>query len=364
MYNNPVKIIETYDYQKEVSKRLNDLHITNPVVITDPSIAKFYHVDTVYKPYSLFYVNNPNPDIINCQKAIDYCSIRHHDCVIAIGGGSVIDTAKVVRASLGTGITDINNLFLSSESFKLNVPGIYIPTTHGSGSEVTMWATVWDIGEKKKYSLSHPNLYAETVILDGSLLLSLPLGLSLTTMLDALSHSFEAIWNKNANLTSTNYAIEAICLILYNVDALKNDPKNLAIRKNLLRASNIAGLAFSNTKTAAAHSISYPLTMNYKIPHGIAASMTLLPLIKKQESLIRNELERIITKLGMDSLDQVYEKIKNIPGSYLKYRLKDWDVKVDGLSYLADESFSNDRINNNRVELSREDVYQILSDIY
>ena len=141
---------------------------------------------------------------------------------------------------------------------------------------------------KKKYSISHPDLYPSSAILDGQLTLSLPLTTSIVTIMDALSHSFESIWNKNANPISTKYAIEAIKVILSNIDELKNNPKNNKIRTKILIASNKAGLAFSNTKTAASHAISYPLTQYYGIPHGIAASMPLIPLLKINHDKISN----------------------------------------------------------------------------
>ena len=109
-----------------------------------------------------------------------------------------------------------------------------------------MWGTVWNMDEKKKYSISHPNLYPSIAILDGKLTLTLPLDLSITTVMDALSHSFESIWNKNRNPTSVGYAIEAISLILENSEGLKQNPLDLEIRDKLLIAANKAGLAFSN----------------------------------------------------------------------------------------------------------------------
>ena len=138
------------------------------------------------------------------------------------------------------------------------------------------------------------NTKAQTLkSLYGKLLLTLPLDISITTVLDALSHSFESIWNKNANNKSTEYAIKAISIILQNIEGLKEDPYNADIRNNLLEASTTSGLAFSNTKTAAAHSMSYPLTINYGIPHGIASSICLIPLLEFNRKLMQSSLEKI-----------------------------------------------------------------------
>jgi phosphonate metabolism-associated iron-containing alcohol dehydrogenase len=364
MYHNPVKIIETNDFLSEVFIGFRNYNIKSPLLITSPSIVKLHKIDVAFNPYSTFIVNNPNPDIISCQKILDFCSTKKFDGIIAIGGGSVMDTAKVAMASLGLGINDIRTLLKNSESLQTKILSIFIPTTHGSGSETTMWATVWDMKQKKKYSLSNPNLYAALAILDGSLMLSLPIDISLTTTLDALSHSFEAIWNKNSNSISTNYAIEAICLILENVDKLKKEPENIEIRNNLIRASMIAGLAFSNTKTAAAHSISYPLTMRYNIPHGIAASISLTGLIKIQENKIGSSIDLINQKLKLATVDELIEKIHAISKNCLKYTLSEWGVDKDSLKLLAAEAFANERINNNLVTLSKDDVYTILLNNY
>ena len=274
-----------------------------------------------------------------------------------------MDTAKVVLATIGTGIFDINKLLTFTEPYEYGVPSIFIPTTHGTGSEVTMWGTIWDTVGKKKYSISHPNLYPSAAILDGNLTLSLPMDISIITVMDALSHSFEAIWNKNANKTSTSYAIEAISLIIENIENFKMNPSNLVIRKNLLIAANLAGLAFSNTKTAAAHSISYPLTINYGIPHGIAASVSLIPLLKLNSSLIMNSLDGLLNKI-MLPYDQLISKIKGIADGVVSLRLSDWGVAWNDLNSICAESFTKDRMENNIRKLNKEDILAILKDIY
>ena len=197
----------------------------------------------------------------------------------------------IAPESIVLGANESTNVTISfspsaTGNFSQTIASIFLPTTHGTASEVTMWGTVWNMKEKKKYSISHPDLYPGVAILDGNLTLSLPLNISIMTVMDALSHSFESIWNKNANPTSTDFAISAICSILDNGEALKENPTDLAIRNNLLKAATVAGLAFSNTATAAAHSMSYPLTIHYGIPHGIASSISLIPLLEKNAEFI------------------------------------------------------------------------------
>ena len=162
---------------------------------------------------------------------------------------------------------------------------ISIPTTAGTGSELTCWATIWDEENQRKHSLIHPSLFSKISIFDSNLTLSLPKKITIETSLDAMSHSFESIWNINSNPVSNIHARNSIGIILKNLPLLINDLKNLRLREEIMRASMFAGLAFSNTKTAISHSISYPITLKYKIPHGIACSFTLPIILKSVQGL-------------------------------------------------------------------------------
>jgi len=264
---------------------------------------------------------------------------------------------------LSTKKTGIFKLIGYTDDYPQSIPSIFLPTTHGTASEVTMWGTVWNLEEEKKYSISHINLYPNMAILDAGLTISLPLEISISTTMDALSHSFESIWNKNANSKSTDFAITAICSILENGPKLKDNPRDLDIRNNLLNASTFAGLAFSNTKTAAAHSISYPLTIHYGIPHGVASSLSLIPLMDINREWIKEPLDRICSKMDMD-YEKLKETIMSIPEGIIPYSLTDWGIPEDQVPKLADESFTKGRMDNNIVDLTTDDVLMILKDIY
>ena len=275
-----------------------------------------------------------------------------------------MDTAKCVMAALGTGLDHVLALFDHDAPYPHPVPAIFIPTTHGTASEVTMWGTIWDMVNECKHSLSHPDLYPRFAILDPHLTLSLPLDISLTTSLDALSHSFEAIWNKNANDRSTAYAIAAIATILDFAVRLKDDPGQLDVREQLLNAATTAGLAFSATRTAAAHSISYPLTIHFGLPHGIAASIALVPLLKINQSAIQPALASLYSSLSLNGLDQLADTMGAIPEGILKFRLRDWGVQQDQLDWLIPQCFSKGRMDNNIIDLSHGQVRTILEEIY
>lgn len=364
MYYNPVKVIETDSWQTALTKSISELNIYNPLVITSFGNIKRIGLLNLFDKRIIFSEIENNPTLSSCQLAIDFSRNNSYDGVIAIGGGSVMDTAKTVMAAMGTEIYELKKLFSLKSPFPHRMPAIFIPTTHGTASEVTMWSTIWDMIDKKKYSISYPELYPDVAILDGSLTLSLPLELSITTILDALSHSFEAIWNKNASEKTNNYAIEAISIILQNVKKLKKNRNGIETRNSFLKASNLAGLAFSNTKTAAAHSISYPLTISYGIPHGIACSMPVIPLLKINEKAIKSQLEMLFRKTGINSLSELEKIILNIPENIIKFNLRDWNVNKSHLEDIVERSFTKDRMGNNIVDLNSNDVLGILKEIF
>ena len=362
-YFNPVKIIYTENWFHELKSSQNNLDMSNPIIITSPGNRKRLHLDSEFNPVSIFSDIGQNPNFVDCDNVIKFCKGMNYDGVIALGGGSVMDLAKVVLAHLSLGKTDIIDLIEHKKKYPKFIPSIFLPTTHGTASEVTMWGTVWDKKEKRKYSISHPKLYPNTAILDGNLTLTLPMEISITTVLDALSHSFESIWNKNANIKSTENAITAICLIIENCVQLKKRSNDLAIRNNLLKASTTAGLAFSNTKTAAAHSISYPLTIRYGIPHGIASSISLIPLLEINRDLIQDPLDKICILLNL-TFSELIEEIKEIPLDVIPFSLSEWGIQECGLPELVNESFTKGRMDNNIVDLNEEDVKHILMNIY
>ena len=292
-YFNPVKIVYTKNWLIKLKISQKNLSISNPILVTSPGNRKRLKLDSKFNSDSIFSEIGENPNFADCSNVISFCNGKSYDGVIAQGGGSVMDLAKVVMAFLSTGETNIVDLLEYKRKYERSIPSIFLPTTHGTGSEVTMWGTVWDMKEKKKYSISHIELYPSIAILDGNLTVSLPMDISIMTILDALSHSFESIWNKNANKKSTEYAIDAITIILSNVEFLKQNPTDLNVRNKLLEAATKAGLAFSNTKTAAAHSISYPLTIRFGIPHGVASSLSLIPLLEINGEHIKEPLNKI-----------------------------------------------------------------------
>ena len=223
----------------------------------------------------------PNPDCADlasqCQRARDVREVPQ--LVVALGGGSVIDTAKVMAAARGNFNRVWEVLSTGQGASSLDpLPIIAAPTTAGTGSEVTSWATVWDGSGGRKYSLAASSLHPTHAVLDPELTLSCPRGLTISTGLDALSHALESLWNRNANPVSATHAVAAAREILEVLPVISRQLSDRTLRARMLRAAMFSGLAFSNTKTAIAHSMSYPVTLRHGLVHGIACSFT-LPMV-------------------------------------------------------------------------------------
>ena len=164
-----------------------------------------------------------------------------------------------------------------------------------------MWGTIWDEESHEKRSISHPRLYPEAAILVPSLTHSVPRETTVAAALDALSHAMESIWNVAANPVSDAVAIRAITLIPSALRRVIEAPDDGDARRTLLEGSLLAGLAISNTRTALAHSISYPLTAELGVPHGIAASLTLPQLLAEVGRGAPDRAAPIVKALGATS---------------------------------------------------------------
>ncbi len=225
----------------------------------------------------------PNPDFHMLTEACALFAAAQPvpEVIVALGGGSVIDAAKVVAAG-GNGFGAVKRYLEdgAGEDALTTIPIIAIPTTAGTGSEMTSWASVWNTDTGRKHSLSRESLYATDALIDPELMVGMPRALTVHTALDALSHSLESIWNVNGNPVSTNHAVNAATEILEWLPELVDNLGNLDLRVRIARAATFAGLAFSNTKTALAHSISYPITLHHGTPHGLACSFS-LPMVMR-----------------------------------------------------------------------------------
>lgn len=243
----------------------------------------------------------PNPDVdgLDALYRDFWRTQRDSEVVVAVGGGSALDTAKGLMVGTEGGEFDaLVALLATGKPFKPHRVKtlIAVPTTSGTGSEVTGWATIWHRAAGKKYSLHLPETWPEAAMVDPELVLSLPAGPTLAAGLDALSHALEAIWNVNANPVSDEHAVAAAREVLATLPALMKNLSDLGLRSRMARAATTAGLAFSNTRTALAHSISYDMTIHYGLPHGIACSFT-LPLVLRRALGVCAERDAVLARV-------------------------------------------------------------------
>ena len=281
----------------------------------------------------------PNPDYrLLAEQTGRFAKLeRQPDVIVALGGGSVIDSAKVFAAA-GGDFGKIRTFLESQKGAELlsATPVIAVPTTAGTGSEVTCWGTVWDEANGKKYSLARPNLYPTHAVVDPRLMLGKPLLLTVSTGLDALSHSLESLWNVNNNPVSANHAVSAARNILEVLPKLVKDLGNIELRSRMAMAALFAGLAFSNTKTAIAHSLSYPVTLRHGVQHGIACSFSLPMVLRSVQGvggLCEDSLKQIFgadLMRGADDLENLLGLlgISTNPAAY-KIDRQEWRLLIE-----------------------------------
>ena len=219
--------------------------------------------------------------------------------LLAIGGGTTLDLAKIARFRF-------NDLNTAPAVWRANkLPKQHhrhtlwcAPTTSGTGSEVTPWATLWDLDPDTplKRSWSSAQGFADRALVDPSLTLTCPAHLTRDTALDTLAHALESIWNHQANDLTRPLAIQAAQIVLHTLPDLLLRPQDLALRSLLSKASLMAGLAMSQTQTALAHALSYDLTLHEQLPHGHACAVWLpmvMALATEQSTQVQDDLEQV-----------------------------------------------------------------------
>lgn len=309
-------------------------------------------------------IPNPTPHLINSltQKIKNI----EADYIIALGGGSCIDAAKCISALINSNKCSIQDLIHKDNSIDNQkiIDVIAVPTTSGTGSEVTPFATIWDNVENKKYSLVGDDIYVAHALCDPMLTIGMPWEVTLCTGLDAIAHSLESIWNRNANLLTLRSSMLAFQMAKNSLPALKNDDNEL-LRTNMMAASLLAGLSISQTKTAISHSISYPITSHLKLNHGFAASFTLPEILLWTYECDNGNISKLLNYLNYKNIFELYDSINDLfifcdVGMHIKEKIKDYKLLPAFISqmYTAGRMDNCIRIPNN------DDIKKILTGAY
>ena len=260
--------------------------VKSPLIVTDKQMVKFGYVkklqETLLKAgikSSVFEDTIPDPTDSVVLNGIDILKKNKNDAVIGFGGGSPIDTAKAI-AVLSQYSKNIQDYKPPSTFDKKGLPIIAIPTTAGTGSEVTHHAVIIDTKSNnfEKISCRGEGFVPIVSIVDYELTLSKPRRLTIDSAIDTLTHGIEAYVSKKATMFSDRMALDTIRLVKENIYAVDKDPKDLKAREGLMLAATLGGLAFSNASICLVHGMSRPLGSNFKVPHGLSNAM-LLPTI-------------------------------------------------------------------------------------
>lgn len=255
-------------------------------VATDKDLIKFGVADKVLDvlrqaniPYEIFSEIKPNPTVSNVKAGVEAFAKSGADFILAIGGGSSMDTAKAVGIITNNPeFGDVVSLEGTADTKKKSVPIIALPTTAGTAAEVTINYVITDEQNQKKMVCVDPNDIPAIAIVDAELMYSLPKGLTAATGMDALTHAIEGLITKGAWEMSDMFEIKAIEMIARYLETAVNEPTNPEARNGMAVAQYIAGMAFSNVGLGVVHGMAHPLGAIFDIPHGVANAL-LLPTI-------------------------------------------------------------------------------------
>jgi len=365
---NPVRVL----FRPGVLKSIAD-HVDSPRVtlVTTPGFRRRGIVDSIANAFGTRMVAvvddvKPNPDVDDVQAQSVRLRAKRPDTLIALGGGSTIDTAKALARLLtqpeGTSLKALLREEVAAATAPA-LPVVAIPTTAGTGAEVTPFGTVWDHAGKMKYSITGEDLYPQLAILDPQLTLSMPPEVTVSSGLDSISHALESAWNRSATPVTLGLVTKSLRLSMHSLAAASKNPGDIAARSAMMQASTLAGLAISQTRTALAHAISYPLTAGFNLPHGLACSFTLPALLAFNAIADDGRLADLARGVGYadtgsfaDGLSGLFERLG--VGGYLARHLPD----RSSIMALSDQMFAPGRAENNLRSASEEQVSALVSE--
>jgi alcohol dehydrogenase class IV len=310
---------------------------------------------------------NYNPTQVDICNALLQIGKNNIESIIAIGGGSSIDLAKGI-AALYNKVND-NNIN-SGQIYTLIKQGAYnvnsfidiiaVPSSAGTGSEVTQWATIWTDDKTEKLSIDTPTIKPKIAFIVPELTLTMSIYMSISCGLDAMCQAIEAYWAKKTNPIVQEIAYRAVELLVNNLWKIKHNPDDLITREILCRASIMAGLAFSQTRTTACHSISYPLTMLYGIPHGYAVALTLDSIAR----INRNHFENDVILFSLfDKYGGIKGYLNMVCDGVVNMKLSSFGIDIEDIPNIVCKSFTSGRMDNNPVYISEYELTKILYDI-
>lgn len=363
-----------------VPQEVSRLGLHKALVVTDKSLIQFGVAEKVFEvlrsaeiPFEVFSEVKPNPTVSNVKAGVEAFAQSGADFIIAIGGGSAMDTAKAVGIITNNPeFADVVSLEGCAPTKHKSVPVIALPTTAGTAAEVTINYVITDEVNQKKMVCVDPNDIPAIAIVDAELMYSLPRSLTASTGLDALTHAIEGLITKGAWEMSDMFEIKAIEMINKYLETAVNEPTNAEARNGMAVAQYIAGMAFSNVGLGLVHGMAHPLGAIFDIPHGVANAL-LLPTIMEYNAPAALDKYVDIAKAmnvyttGMSAEEAAQAAIKAVRDLAVRVgipqHLSELGIKAEDLPKLAEAAMADVCTPGNPRECSYEDTLALYTKV-
>jgi len=382
-FNTTTRILcEPNSLSTKLGKVVKDFGATQVLIVTDKALLQLGFVNLAIEALSAESIQAivfdgviPDPTVEVVDNALNLARHHHCDAIVALGGGSSIDTAKIIALHDNPFIS-ATNLFNQDLSKFNKLPLIAIPTTAGTGAEVT-FVSVITATDGNKFAVFHSKILPDVAILDANLTLGLPPLITAATALDAMVHCIEAYTSRTKkNPISDALAVKGLQLLWQNYRKVMTDGKNIEARSEMLLGSCLAGMAFVNASVAAVHGLSYPLSIRFHVPHGHANALVMagvftfnLPAAQQHYA----ELARAVLPQQTLSLDDAaaatlfIDELKQfLTESGLKTSLRELGIQqtdIDGLATLMINTYAR-LIVSNPIDMTVDDVKKIYQDVF
>lgn len=366
--------------RKELPGVVKRLGFSKALVVTDKGLMQFGvakmvldQLDAANIPYEIFDDVKPNPTVTNVKEGIEACKKAGADFIVAIGGGSAMDTAKGIGIVCNNPeFSDIVSLEGVADTKKKSLPIIALPTTAGTAAETTINYVIVDEQNQKKMVCVDPNDIPCVAIVDAELMYSLPKGLTASTGMDAMTHAIEGLITKGAWEMSDMFEIKAIEMIYKYLPIAVSDPTNPEGRNGMAVAQYIAGMAFSNVGLGVDHGMAHPMSALHDVPHGVACAI-LLPVVMRFNAPVAKAKYVDIAKAcgvykeGM-SVDEAAEAactaIEDLSARVgIPAHLSDLGITEADIPALADQAIADVCTPGNPREVTRDDIVAIYRQI-
>lgn len=361
-YYQPVNIVFGEGELANIEKHLKENNLQRAFIIADGFQITSGLTEKVksYAPELIVGISGdvePNPTIQNVDAAATKAKAAKADCIIAIGGGSAMDCAKATAVVLAENCTAEE--LLQGKAIEKALPVIAVPTTAGTGSEVTAGAVLSDKEKGIKTAIFGPAIFPKIALVDPVLTYTVPSKVTASTGLDVLAHSFDAMTSVKASPATDALALGAAKLAVKYLERAVADGNDKEARNGMAQASTIAGLAFSQTGTTGSHACSYILTSKYKVPHGEACAFTLDSWVLIN-SKVKPELNNYAEELGFKNVTELSEWLNKLKKKFgMRQTLREIGAGEEDIKEIVDSSMASGNMTNNIAQIGKEGVSTI-----